>query len=105
MMIEKMSPKTVKLFSISIQSLVNSAKSFFLRKVRRVNFENAKDEAIRRCETENRKMYVIQDGAIHWKVFSTAEVRDMKNRRIFKKSLSFKEMDDKAAYTCFPKNK
>jgi len=105
MVMDKFHPKTVKIVSISIQSVIDNLKLAFVGKVRKYNFMLARAEAIRRAEIENRKIYVIQEGPIKWRVFSTADVRKLKQMRVFKKDLTFKEMSEKAAFTAFPKEK
>ena len=101
-MIEKFWPKTVKLLSISIHSIGESIRGFIRGKTRHANFLMAKREAIRRCQEENRKIYVIQESGIHWRVFSSMEVRNLKRTGVFKKSLTFLEMEEKAAFTARP---
>ena len=103
MVMDKFHPKTVKIVSISIQSVIDNLKLAFVGKVRKYNFMLARAEAIRRSEIENRKIYVIQEGPIKWRVFSTAEVRHLKKIGVFKKDLSFKEMSEKSAFVAFPK--
>jgi len=104
-MIEKLQPKTVKIIGISLSSIGKSIRKFIVGKVCTFNFKLAKAEAIRRCETENRKVYVIQESAIHWKVFSTKDINHLKRTQVFKKDLSAMEMTEKSAFVANPKNK
>jgi hypothetical protein len=69
----------------------------------KMNYRSAKTEAIRLCEQYNRKYYVIQSSLVHWQVFSTADVRSMKKKGIFKKDLTWKEMTEKSAFVAYPK--
>jgi hypothetical protein len=102
-MIEKLQIKTFKIISFSLKSIGDSVEKLFIGLASDYNFKKSKREAIRRCRQENRKIYVIKAGPIHWKVFSTSEVRNLKKRRIFKKELNFLEMEEKCAFTAYPK--
>ena len=102
-MIEKMQPKTFKLIGISFKSLADGFNRYIVGTVSRINFKLAKAEAIRRCETENRKCYVIQATPIHWAVFSTEDVRKKKRTRYFKKHLTWMEVEAKSGFIARPK--
>lgn len=101
-MIEKVVPQTHTVIRISIKSLVDSVKLFFRGGIRKFNFEIAKSEAIRRCLQENRKVYVIEASPIHWKVFTSQDVRKLKKMGVFKKDLTFLEMEEKSAFVARP---
>jgi len=51
-----------------------------------------------------RKYYVMQSSPVHWRVFSTADVRHLKRTRVFKADLTFREMSEKSAFVAYPKN-
>lgn len=102
-MIEKILPQPRKIVSISIKSLVDSFKLLIRGKIRMFNFEAAKREALRRCSQENRKIYVIESGPVNWMVFSSQEVRNLRRKQVFKKNLTFIEMEEKSAFVARPK--
>ena len=93
------------LYFKGISVMAENTKKWFLGMVLNFNYRLAKADAIRFCEQYNRKYYVIQSSATQWRVFSTADVRKLKQMRVFKKDLTFKEMSEKAAFTAFPKEK
>lgn len=68
------------------------------------NYAMAVQEANQLCSQYNRKYFVIQSSLVHWRVFSTADVRRLKKTMVFKKDLTFKEMAEKSAYIAYPKN-
>jgi hypothetical protein len=104
-MIDKLRPKTFKIVSISLQSVIDSIRKLAIGLASDYNFKMARSEALRRCSQENRKIYVIKSGPIRWRVFSTSEVRNLKKRRIFKKELTFLEMEEKCAFVARVKPK
>jgi len=95
----------MKLIRRFLQDSVVNIKKWFLDKWNKWNFRVAKAEAVRRSEQENRKVYVIQSSPVHYRVFSTAEIRHLKKTRVFKKDLTFKEMTEKSVFVAYPKYK
>lgn len=94
----------MKLITTFIKDQSRNLKKWFIGKWSAWNFKLAKEEAIRLCEQDHRKYYVIQSSLVHWKVFSTADVRRLKKTGVFKKELTWKEMTEKSAYVATPKN-
>ena len=92
------------LYFKGISVMAENTKKWFLGVVLNFNY-GLQRQMIRFCEQYNRKYYVIQSSATQWRVFSTADVRKLKQMRVFKKDLTFKEMSEKAAFTAFPKEK
>ena len=93
----------MKLIKKFLQDVGTNIKKWFLDKWNKWNFRIAKAEAVRRSEQENRKVYVIQSSPVHYRVFSTAEIRHLKKIRVFKKELTFKEMTEKSVFVAYPK--
>lgn len=93
------------IISTFFKDISQNTQKWFISKWSKMNYAMAKGEALRRCQQENRKVYVIQSSPVHWLVFSTAEIRHLKKTRVFKKALTFKEMTEKSAFVAYPKSK
>jgi hypothetical protein len=94
----------MKLLKTFIRDVSRSAKKWFFGRWSKANYAIAKAEAIRLSEQYHRKYYVMQSSPVHWRVFSTADVRHLKRTRVFKADLTFREMSEKSAFVAYPKN-
>lgn len=93
----------MKLIRTFLKDQSRSLANWFVGKWSNFNYAMAKGDALRRCEQEGRKVYVIQSSPVNWLVFTTAEIRHLKKTRVFKKTLTWKEMTEKAAFVAYPK--
>ena len=94
----------MRLFKRFFADLFANLQSWIIGKWKQWNYIMAVREANQMAAQYHRKYYVIQSSEVHWRVFSTADVRHLKRTRVFKKDLTFKEMTEKSAYVAYPKN-
>ena len=86
-----------------LRDTVSNGQRWLFKRWNQWNYRMAKAEAMSMAEQYHRKYYVIQSSPVHWAVFSSADVRMLKKKGVFKKDLTWKEMTEKSAFVAIPK--
>lgn len=68
-------------------------------------FNMAVKQAHIETQIQNRKIWVVQATDLTYKLISTRDFKNAKTVKVFKKELTFKDMDEAAALTIYPINK
>jgi hypothetical protein len=78
---------------------------FFRAKLKKWFYKMAVNQAKTEAIVQNRKIWVVQSTDLTYKLISTKDFRNAKSIKVFRKELTFQDMDDTAALTVYPPNK
>ena len=71
--------------------------------LRKRSFIKAKKLAQKRADIERRPVHVVRASEISYAIQSSKDVRDLKKKGVYKKSVNFKVMDETSDFTAWPK--
>ena len=78
---------------------------YFIRaKIRKWFFNRALKTAMIESLIQNRKIWIVQSSMFTYTLISSKDFKNGKKVRVFKKDLTFKDMDEVAELTVFPKH-
>lgn len=72
---------------------------------RHKNYLFKKKEAIRLCQENSKKYYVVRSSMVNYVIFSSDDVKMNKKKGIFKRDLNFMEMGQIASFVVWPDHK
>jgi hypothetical protein len=78
---------------------------FFKLRMRKWFYDMAVKQAYIETEIQNRKIWIVQSGDLTYSLISSKDFKHGKSIKVFKKELTFKDMDDAAVLTVQPNRK